>query len=31
VKRKMSNYNLRPRQRHPTRRIDVSKRILMLK
>jgi hypothetical protein len=27
VKRKMSNYPLRPRKRQRTRRIDVSKRI----
>jgi len=25
VKRKMSNYNLRPRRRQRTRRIDISK------
>jgi hypothetical protein len=31
VKRKMSNYNLRPRQRQPTRRVDVSKRIRIIK
>jgi thymidylate kinase len=31
VKRKMSNYNLRPRIRQPTRRIDLSKRILIVK
>jgi hypothetical protein len=31
VKRKMSNYNLRPRKRQPTRRIDVSKRIRIVK
>lgn len=31
VKRKMSNYNLRPRKRQRTRRIDVSKRIRIIK
>ena len=31
VKRKMSNYNLRPRKRQRTRRIDVSKRIRIVK
>ena len=31
VKRKMSNYNLRPRRRFPTRRIDISKRIRIVK
>ena len=31
VKRKMSNYNLRPRKRQPTRRIDVAKRIRIIK
>jgi hypothetical protein len=31
VKRKMSNYNLRPRKRQPTRRIDISKRIRIVK
>jgi hypothetical protein len=31
VKRKMSNYNLRPRKRQPTRRIDISKRITIVK
>jgi len=31
VKRKMSNYNLRPRKRQKTRRIDVSKRIRIVK
>ena len=32
VKRKMSNYNLRPRkrQRQPTRRLDVAKRIRII-
>ena len=30
VKRKMSNYPLRPRKRQRTRRIDVSKRIRMV-
>jgi hypothetical protein len=27
VKRKMSNYSLRPRERQPTRRIEVSKQV----
>jgi hypothetical protein len=27
VKRKMSNYNLRPRKRQRTHRVDVAKRI----
>jgi hypothetical protein len=31
VKRKMSNYNLRPRKRQPTRRIDISKQIRIVK
>jgi len=31
VKRKMSNYNLRPRKRQRTRRIHVSKRIRIVK
>jgi hypothetical protein len=31
VKRKMSNYNLRPRRRQRTRRVDVSRRIMILK
>lgn len=31
VKRKMSNYNLRPRKRQRTRRLDVSKRIKIIK
>jgi len=31
VKRKMSNYNLRPRRRQPTCRIDISKRIRIVK
>ena len=31
VKRKMSNYNLRPRKRQRTRRVDVSKRIRIVK
>jgi hypothetical protein len=31
VKRKMSNYNLRPRRRYPTCRIDFSKRISIVK
>jgi hypothetical protein len=31
VKRKMSNYKLRPRKRQRTRRLDVSKRISILK
>lgn len=31
VKRKMSNYKLRPRVRQPTRRIEVAKRIKILK
>jgi hypothetical protein len=31
VKRKMSNYNLRPRKRKRTRRIDISKRIRIVK
>ena len=31
VKRKMSNYNLRPRKRQRTRRIDVSGRIRIVK
>jgi len=31
VKRKMSNYNLRPRKRQRTRRVDVSQRIKIIK
>jgi len=31
VKRKMSNYNLRPRKRQRTRRVDVAKRIRIVK
>lgn len=31
VKRKMSNYNLRPRKRGPTRRLDFGKRIRIVK
>jgi hypothetical protein len=31
VKRKMSNYNLRPRQRGLTRRIDFAARVRLLK
>ena len=31
VKRKMSNYNLRPRKRQRTRRIDVAQRITIVK
>ena len=31
VKRKMSNYNLRPRKRQPTRRLNVSERISIVK
>ena len=31
VKRKMSNYNLRPRKRQRTRRIDIAKRIRIVK
>ena len=31
VKRKMSNYNLRPRIRQRTRRLDFSKRIKIVK
>jgi len=31
VKRKMSNYNLRPRKRQRTRRIDFAKRIRIVK
>ena len=31
VKRKMSNYNLRPRARQPTRRIEFAKRITIIK
>jgi len=31
VKRKMSNYNLRPRQRGRTRRIDFSKKVKLVK
>jgi len=30
VKRKMSNYNLRPRQRKPTRRLNVAEKISIL-
>jgi hypothetical protein len=31
VKRKMSNYNLRPRKRQRTRRVDVAKWIRIVK
>ncbi len=31
VKRKMSNYNLRPRHRGRTRRIDFGKRVRLIK
>jgi hypothetical protein len=31
VKRKMSNYNLRPRKRQRTRRVDVAERIMIVK
>jgi hypothetical protein len=31
VKRKMSNYPLRPRKRLPTRRIEFAKRIRIIK
>ena len=31
VKRKMSNYNLRPRKRQRTHRLDVFKRIRIIK
>ncbi len=31
VKRKMSNYHLRPRKRQPTRHIDVATRIRIVK
>lgn len=31
VKRKMSNYNLRPRKRQRTRRVDVAKHIRIVK
>jgi hypothetical protein len=31
VKRKMSNYPLRPRKRRRTRRLDVAKRIRIVK
>lgn len=31
VKRKMSNYNLRPRKRQRTRRLDVAMRIRLVK
>lgn len=31
VKRKMSNYGLRPRKRHPTRFINIAERIKVLK
>jgi hypothetical protein len=31
VKRKMSNYNLRPRKRQPTRRRDISGRPRIVK
>jgi hypothetical protein len=31
VKRKMSNYNLRPRKRQRTRRLDITKRIRIVK
>ena len=31
VKRKMSNYSLRPRKRQPTHRLDFAKRIRIVK
>lgn len=31
VKRKMGNYHLRPRGRQPTRRVDYSKKIGIIK
>jgi benzoyl-CoA reductase/2-hydroxyglutaryl-CoA dehydratase subunit BcrC/BadD/HgdB len=31
VKRKMSSYKLRPRERHPTQCLDVSKQIRIIK
>jgi len=31
VKRKMSNYNLRPRRRQRTRHLDISHRIRIIK
>ena len=31
VKRKMSKYALRPRNRQPTRRVDIAKRIRIVK
>jgi hypothetical protein len=31
VKRKMSNYNLRPRKRQRTRRLNFAKRIRIVK
>ena len=31
VKRKMSNYNLRPRKRQRTRRVDFTKRVRIVK
>lgn len=31
VKRKMSNYNLRPRKRQPTRRVNFAERIEIVK
>ena len=31
VKRKMSNYSLRPRKRQRTRRIDFAERIIIIK
>ena len=31
VKRKMSNYNLRPRKRQPTRRLNITLRITVLR
>ena len=31
VKRKMSNYNLRPRKRQRTRRVNISSRIVVVK
>lgn len=31
VKRKMSNYQLRPRKRQRTRRVDLSKRLRIIK
>ena len=31
VKRKMSKYHLRPRERQPTRRLNIAQRITILK